>query len=270
MAIISKAPLRISFAGGGTDLEPFCTTHGGCVLSATINQYAYVKIESNPSLSNDTWIFCSPDLNEENIVTGAIGDWNTDKSTLLINAYKHMHRKYQFELLPVKITGYCEAPPGSGLGSSSAYTVATVSAINRYYALGLSKYDIADVSHYVKEKTLLDEEAYQRGTSVYLVDRVVPMLPEILSNNVCSLRPNEEKLTFSAVFEMDAKAHIINQWFGRTVILSDHRFTYEEAQEIIENSSQLDSTIVFPCIFLGHLLGQSIHLPYHNRHFHKP
>ena len=150
MAIISKAPLRISFAGGGTDLEPFCTTHGGCVLSATINQYAYVKIESNPSLSDDTWIFCSPDLNEENIVTGAIGDWNTDKSTLLINAYKHMHRKYQFELLPVKITGYCEAPPGSGLGSSSAYTVATVSAINRYYALGLSKYDIADVSHYIE------------------------------------------------------------------------------------------------------------------------
>ena len=99
---------------------------------------------------------------------------------------------------------------------------------------------IADVSHYVKEKTLLDEEAYQRGTSVYLVDRVVPMLPEILSNNVCSLRPNEEKLTFSAVFEMDAKAHIINQWFGRTVILSDHRFTYEEAQEIIEDSSQLN------------------------------
>ncbi len=100
---------------------------------------------------------------------------------------------------------------------------------------------IADVSYYVKEKTLLDEEAYQRGTSVYLVDRVVPMLPEILSNNVCSLRPNEEKLTFSAVFEMDAKAHIINQWFGRTIILSDHRFTYEEAQEIIENVSQLNN-----------------------------
>ncbi|MFD1315011.1 ribonuclease R [Namhaeicola litoreus] len=100
---------------------------------------------------------------------------------------------------------------------------------------------IADVSHYVKEKTLLDDEAYNRGTSVYLVDRVVPMLPEILSNNVCSLRPNEEKLTFSAVFEMDTKAHLVNQWFGRTVILSDHRFTYEEAQEIIEDSSELNN-----------------------------
>ena len=93
---------------------------------------------------------------------------------------------------------------------------------------------IADVSHYVKEDTILDTEAEIRGTSVYLVDRVVPMLPEILSNNVCSLRPNEEKLTFSAVFELNSKAEMINQWFGRTVILSDHRFTYEEAQEVIE------------------------------------
>jgi len=93
---------------------------------------------------------------------------------------------------------------------------------------------IADVSHYVKEGSLLDEEAYKRATSVYLVDRVVPMLPEILSNNVCSLRPNEEKLTFSAIFEMDDNAEIKKSWYGRTVILSDKRFTYEEAQEIIE------------------------------------
>ncbi len=150
MAIISKAPLRISFAGGGTDLEPFCSTHGGCVLSATINQYAYVKIEPNPSLTDDTWMFCSPDFSEENKLTGDIDDWDTNKSTLLVKTYKHMYKKYQFELSPVKITGYCETPPGSGLGSSSAYTVATVSAINRYYALGLSKYDIADVSHYIE------------------------------------------------------------------------------------------------------------------------
>lgn len=150
MAIISKAPLRISFAGGGTDLEPFCTNHGGCVLSATINQYAYVKIEPNPSLTKDTWIFYSPDLQEESKVSDKIDSWPTDKSTLLINTYKYMFIKYKFELLPVKITGYCEAPPGSGLGSSSAYTVATVSAINRYYALGLSKYEIADVSHYIE------------------------------------------------------------------------------------------------------------------------
>ncbi len=93
---------------------------------------------------------------------------------------------------------------------------------------------IADVSHYVKPGTLLDDEAYQRATSVYLVDRVVPMLPEVLSNKVCSLRPNEEKLTFSACFEMTEQGKIVKQWFGRTVTLSDRRFTYEEAQKIIE------------------------------------
>ena len=93
---------------------------------------------------------------------------------------------------------------------------------------------IADVSHYLLPGTILDDEAYERATSVYLVDRVVPMLPEVLSNNACSLRPNEEKYTFSAVFEIDGKGHVINEWFGRTVTLSDERFAYEEAQHIIE------------------------------------
>ena len=93
---------------------------------------------------------------------------------------------------------------------------------------------IADVSHYVVPGTILDEEAYKRATSVYLVDRVVPMLPEVLSNDVCSLRPNEEKYTFSAVFELNDKAEIQNQWFGRTIIYSDRKFAYEEAQERIE------------------------------------
>ena len=95
---------------------------------------------------------------------------------------------------------------------------------------------IADVSHYVKPGTILDEEAFNRATSVYLVDRVVPMLPEVLSNNACSLRPNEEKYTFSAVFEINEKAEIKNQWFGRTVTYSDARFAYEEAQYIIETT----------------------------------
>ena len=93
---------------------------------------------------------------------------------------------------------------------------------------------IADVSHYLKPGTILDEEAFERATSVYLVDRVVPMLPEVLSNNACSLRPNEEKYTFSAVFEMDQNAEVISQWFGRTVTYSDARFAYEEAQAVIE------------------------------------
>ncbi|WP_396192867.1 ribonuclease R [Flavobacterium sp.] len=105
---------------------------------------------------------------------------------------------------------------------------------NGNYEIGIH---IADVSHYLQEGTILDEEAYNRGTSVYLVDRVVPMLPEVLSNFACSLRPNEEKYTFSAIFEIDHKATVINQWFGRTVINSDQRFSYEEAQVIIETKA---------------------------------
>jgi ribonuclease R len=93
---------------------------------------------------------------------------------------------------------------------------------------------IADVTHYVEPNSPIDNEAIERGTSVYLVDRCVPMLPERLSNFICSLRPNEEKLCFSAVFEMNNTAEIINTWFGRTVILSKRRFSYEEAQLVIE------------------------------------
>ncbi|MCK7589489.1 ribonuclease R [Subsaxibacter sp. CAU 1640] len=105
---------------------------------------------------------------------------------------------------------------------------------NGLYEIGIH---IADVSHYLQEGTILDEEAYSRATSVYLVDRVVPMLPEILSNNACSLRPHEEKYTFSAVFQMNDKAEVKNQWFGRTVTYSDARFAYEEAQVIIETKA---------------------------------
>ncbi len=93
---------------------------------------------------------------------------------------------------------------------------------------------IADVSHYVKPDTALDREAFERGTSVYLVDRVIPMLPERLSNGVCSLRPNEDKLCFAAVFELDKEANILDQWFGKTIIHSNKRFSYEEAQELLE------------------------------------
>lgn len=93
---------------------------------------------------------------------------------------------------------------------------------------------IADVSYYVSPGTILDDEAYERATSVYLVDRVVPMLPEKLSNGVCSLRPNEDKLCFSAIFQLDDESQIHKQWFGRTVIHSDKRFAYEDAQAIIE------------------------------------
>ncbi|MCM1348642.1 MAG: ribonuclease R [Firmicutes bacterium] len=102
---------------------------------------------------------------------------------------------------------------------------------NGNYEIGVH---IADVTHYVQPDTLLDREARKRATSVYLVDRVVPMLPEHLSNGICSLRPDEDKLTFSCIFEMDARARVLNHKIARTVIRSNRRFTYEEAQDVIE------------------------------------
>ena len=102
---------------------------------------------------------------------------------------------------------------------------------------------IADVTHYVKPNDIIDKEACERGTSVYLVDRTVPMLPEVLSNNLCSLRAGEDKLTYSAIFEMTPAGKVVNRWFGRTIINSDRRYSYEQAQEIIE--TQGDYTLKY-------------------------
>ena len=103
---------------------------------------------------------------------------------------------------------------------------------NGHYEIGIH---IADVSHYVSIGTALDEEARNRGTSVYLVDRTIPMLPEELSNGLCSLNPNLDRLTFSAIFEVDSNGIVLNQWFGKTVINSDKRFTYENAQKVLDD-----------------------------------
>ena len=102
---------------------------------------------------------------------------------------------------------------------------------NGHWEVGIH---IADVTHYVKPGSIIDKEAYERATSVYLVDRTIPMLPESLCNNLCSLRPNEEKLTFSVIFEMNDEAEILASRIGRTIIESDRRFTYEETQNVIE------------------------------------
>ena len=102
---------------------------------------------------------------------------------------------------------------------------------NGHWEIGVH---IADVSHYVQPGSAIDEEAFNRGNSVYLVDRTIPMLPEVLCNNVCSLRPDEEKLTFSAVFEMDDEANIYNKWIGKTIIKSCRRYNYDEVQAMIE------------------------------------
>lgn len=122
---------------------------------------------------------------------------------------------------------------------------------NSNYEIGVH---IADVTYYVTPDSILDKEAFSRGTSVYLVDRVIPMLPERLSNDLCSLKPNVDRLTFSAVFEMDDKANVLNEWFGRTIIHSDRRFTYEEAQEIIETKEGDHAEAILKLNELAHIL----------------
>ncbi|HEY2721669.1 MAG TPA: VacB/RNase II family 3'-5' exoribonuclease, partial [Chitinophagaceae bacterium] len=118
---------------------------------------------------------------------------------------------------------------------------------NGNYEIGVH---IADVSHYVEEATALDKVAYQKATSVYLPDRVNPMLPEHISNVLCSLRPNEDRLTFSAIFQISPKGQVKQHWLGKTVIHSDHRFTYEEVQEIIEAEKGIHSEQI---LILNHL-----------------
>ncbi|MBP9843193.1 MAG: ribonuclease R, partial [Candidatus Pacebacteria bacterium] len=118
---------------------------------------------------------------------------------------------------------------------------------------------IADVSHYVREGEPLDQEAQERATSVYLVDRVIPMLPEVLSNDLCSLRPNEDRLAFSAIFELDSDAHIKNAWYGQTIIHSDKRFSYEEAQEVLDKQSGILLDELNIMMRLGRILRRKRH-----------
>ena len=122
---------------------------------------------------------------------------------------------------------------------------------NGHYEVGVH---IADVSHYVKPGTHIDREAFTRGTSVYLVDRTIPMLPEKLCNGVCSLRPHEDKLCFSVVMEMDDNAKVLKTWFGKTVINSDCRYAYEEAQEVIEGTKSTPLTTTDKAILELHKL----------------
>ncbi len=145
------------------------------------------------------------------------------------------------EKIPGGITAkdYAERRDMRGI---TTFTIDPADAKDFDDALSLRKIDtgwevgvhIADVTHYVRPGMVVEHEAEDRATSVYLVDRTIPMLPERLSNDLCSLRPNEEKLTFSAIFELDDEANLLNEWFGRTVILSNRRFAYEEAQALIE------------------------------------
>jgi len=179
-------------------------------------------------------------------VLGEVGNNDTEINAIMVE----YGLPYEFpkevekiaDLLPTKITEE-EISRRKDFRKITTFTIDPFDAKDFDDALSIRKLEnghwevgihIADVSHYVKPNSILDKEAFVRATSVYLVDRVVPMLPEILSNNVCSLRPNEEKLTFSAVFEIDEEAQIKKEWFGRTIINSDRRFTYEEVQDILE------------------------------------
>ena len=190
-------------------------------------------------------------------VLGKPGDHNTEMHSILLE----YDLPYEFELevekeaenLSIEITKE-EISKRRDMRKDLTFTIDPKDAKDFDDALSFTKLEngnyeigihIADVSHYLEPKTILDDEAYKRATSVYLVDRVVPMLPEMLSNGVCSLRPHEEKLTFSAVFELNKKAEIVGEWFGRTVTYSDQRFAYEEAQSIIENVKLSDNILPY-------------------------
>ncbi|MFI3267454.1 MAG: ribonuclease R [Rikenellaceae bacterium] len=179
-------------------------------------------------------------------VLGEAGNNNTEMHAILAEYDLPYEFTPQIEraadAIPTKITSH-EISKRKDFRDIVTFTIDPKDAKDFDDALSIRKIDkdmweigvhIADVTHYVKEGTILEKEAVERATSVYLVDRVVPMLPEKLSNGLCSLRPNEEKLCFSAVFNVTTEAEIVSEWFGRTVINSDRRFTYEEAQDVIE------------------------------------
>jgi ribonuclease R len=179
-------------------------------------------------------------------VLGEVGHNDTEMHAILAEfdlPYKFPEKVNQYaEKIPVIITAE-EIAKRRDFRNVPTFTIDPGDAKDYDDALSIRKLDnglwevgvhIADVSHYVQPGSMIDNEAYERATSVYLVDRVVPMLPEKLSNGVCSLSPHEDKLCFSAVFEMDDDAMVKKQWIGRTIIYSDRRFSYEEAQAIIE------------------------------------
>ena len=182
-------------------------------------------------------------------VLGVAGENNTEMHAILAEFGLPIHFpedvEQEAETIPTKITKQ-DLAKRRDMRDVTTFTIDPVDAKDFDDALSVQMLDngnyeigihIADVTHYVRPGSKLEQEAYKRATSVYLVDRVVPMLPEKLSNGLCSLRPNEDKLTFSAVFELTPDARIVKEWFGRTAIHSDRRFSYEEAQDVLNNSN---------------------------------
>lgn len=179
-------------------------------------------------------------------VLGNSGDNNTEMHAILAEYDLPYHFPQELETEADRIKADitpAEVKKRKDMRGVTTFTIDPADAKDFDDALSIRKMEngnwevgvhIADVTHYVRPGDPIDTEAVDRATSVYLVDRTVPMLPEALSNDLCSLRPNEEKLTFSAVFELTDEAEIVNEWFGRAVILSDKRFAYEDAQAVIE------------------------------------
>ncbi len=181
-------------------------------------------------------------------VLGVAGQNNTEMHAILAEFGLPIHFpsdvEQEAEAIPTQITEK-DLANRRDMRETTTFTIDPVDAKDFDDALSVQMLDngnyeigvhIADVTHYVLPGSKLEEEAYKRATSVYLVDRVVPMLPEKLSNGLCSLRPNEDKLTFSAVFELTPDARIVKEWFGRTAIHSNRRFAYEEAQDILNSN----------------------------------
>ncbi len=188
-----------------------------------------------------------PALGKVTAVLGKAGDHNTEMHAILaefgLPAEFPGEVRKEAEAIPEKITEK-EIKGRKDFRDVLTFTIDPLDAKDFDDALSVRKLGngnleigvhIADVSHYILPGSALDQEAFRRGTSVYLVDRTIPMLPEKISNNLCSLRPDEDRLAFSAVFELNEKAEIVGEWFGRTVIHSNRRFTYEEAQDVLES-----------------------------------
>ncbi len=178
-------------------------------------------------------------------VLGDVGDNNTEMHAILSEFGLPYSYPEELEQQAFNIKAGIEDEEGKrrDMRQTTTFTIDPADAKDFDDAISLKKINddlwevgvhIADVTHYIKPGTELDDEGYNRATSVYLVDRVVPMLPEHISNFICSLRPNEDKLTFSVVFKMNAQGDVKDSWIGRTIIHSDRRFSYEEAQGIID------------------------------------
>ncbi|MDQ5883320.1 MAG: ribonuclease [Patescibacteria group bacterium] len=186
-----------------------------------------------------------PPLGEVEKVLGRHGEHNAEMEGIILEKgfQSSFPASVEEEAKKIKEKGFAdEVSKRRDMRNTTTFTIDPVDAKDFDDALSFKKLDdgkyevgihIADVAFFVRPGTALDKEALERATSVYLVDRTIPMLPEILSNDLCSLNPNEDKLAFSAIFELDEKGNVLKEWFGRTIINSDKRFSYEEAQEVL-------------------------------------